>query len=110
SWVALQCDSLIINIPETKDNGNSKGKRKMTVPLFKVEEIMVIGNITISTPALARLLEAKVQISYLSKYGHYLGNLSPALTKNSVLRLAQHQAYIDGKRRHAVAQHFVVGK
>src|SRR5436190_22395900 len=78
--------------------------------LFKVEEVMVIGNITISTPALARLLEAKVQISYLSKYGQYLGNLSPALTKNSLLRLAQHQAYNNGMRRHAIAQRFVVGK
>ncbi len=112
AWVGLEGDCLIVHIPEHNDDGNSKGKRerKMTVPLFKVEEVMVIGNITISTPALARLLEAKVQISYLSKYGHYLGNLSPALTKNSILRLAQHQAYTDGIRRHAVAQRFVIGK
>ena len=55
-------------------------------------------------------MEAKVQITYLSKYGHYLGNLSPALTKNSLLRLAQHQAYNNGIKRHAVAQRFVVGK
>src|SRR2546430_6744436 len=110
AWVGLEGDCLIIHIPENNDDGKSKSKRKMTVPLFKVEEVMVIGNITISTPALARLLEAKVQISYLSKYGHYLGNLSPALTKNSILRIAQHQAYTDGKMRHAVAQRFVVGK
>ncbi len=112
AWVGLEGDCLIVHIPENNDNGNSKGKRerKITVPLFKVEEVMVMGNITISTPALARLLEAKVQISYLSKYGHYLGNLSPALTKNSLLRLAQHEAYRNGMRRHAIAQCFVVGK
>ena len=112
AWVGLEGDCLVVHIPEHNEDGNSKGKRerKMTVPLFKVEEVMVMGNITISTPALARLLEAKVQISYLSKYGHYLGNLSPALTKNSILRLAQHQAYSDGTRRHAVAQRFIVGK
>src|SRR5947207_9792399 len=39
-----------------------------------------------------------------------MGNLSPALTKNSLLRLAQHQAYNNGIRRHAIAQRFVVGK
>src|SRR5436305_14506367 len=95
AWVGLEGDCLVVRIPENNDDGNSNGKRerKMTVPLFKVEEVMVIGNITISTPALARLLEAKVQITYLSKYGNYIGNLSPALTKNSLLRLAQHQAY-----------------
>ncbi|MGZ3647132.1 MAG: type I-D CRISPR-associated endonuclease Cas1d [Ktedonobacteraceae bacterium] len=110
AWVGLEGDCLIIHIPENNDEGKSKSKRKMTVPLFKVEEVMVIGNITMSTPALARLLEAKVQITYLSTYGHYLGNLSSALTKNSLLRLAQHQAYNNGMKRHAVAQRFVVGK
>ena len=82
----------------------------MTVPLLKVEEVVILGNITISTPALASLLEAKVQISYLTKYGHYLGSLSPILTKNSILRLAQHEAHKDAAKRHAIAQRFVTGK
>jgi len=112
AWVNLEGDCLIVHIPEHTEAGKSNGKRerKMTVPLLKVEEVVILGNITISTPALASLLEAKVQISYLTKYGHYLGSLSPILTKNSILRLAQHEAYKDGTKRHAIAQHFVTGK
>src|SRR5207248_7494679 len=108
AWVGREGDCLIVHIPERNTDGNGKLKRdrKMTVPLFKVEEVVVMGDITITTPALASLLEAKVQITYLSKYGRYLGSLNPLLTKNSILRLAQHAAHSDSQRRHVVAQHF----
>jgi CRISP-associated protein Cas1 len=112
AWVGREGECLIVHIPERDDKGKpiAKRERKMTVPLFKVEEVMVLGEITITTPALARLLEARVPITYLSKYGRYLGGLNPILTKNSILRLAQHSAYADGARRHSIAQRFVVGK
>ena len=111
AWVGREGDCLIVHIPEQSDGGSkTKRDRKMTVPLFKVEEVMVIGDITITTPALASLLEAKVSVTYLSKYGRYLGSLNPLLTKNSILRLAQHAAHIDAKRRHVIAQRFVLGK
>jgi CRISP-associated protein Cas1 len=112
SWVGREGECLIVHIPERDEQGKPLGKRerKMTVPLFKVEEVMVMGEITITTPALTRLLEARVPVTYLSKRGHYLGSLNPILTKNSILRLAQHNAYADGARRHGIAQHFVTGK
>lgn len=111
AWVAREGDCLIVHIPEHAEDGSkTKRERKMTVPLFKVEEVIVLGEITITTPALTALLEAKVQVTYLSKYGRYLGNLSPTLTKNSILRLAQHAAHADATLRHIIAQRFVVGK
>jgi len=112
AWIGREGDCLIVHIPERNTDGNGKLKRdrKMTVPLFKVEEVIVMGDITITTPALASLLEAKVQITYLSTHGRYRGILCPALTKNSILRLAQHSAYINGAKRHAIAQRFVMGK
>jgi CRISP-associated protein Cas1 len=112
AWVGREGDCLIVHIPERNEDGSRKGKqeRKMTVPLFKVEEVMVLGDITLTTPALASLLGAKIQVTYLSKYGQYLGSLSPQLTKNSILRLAQHAAHVDAAERHALAQRFVIGK
>ena len=112
AWVGREGDCLIVHIPERDENGKSKVKRerKMTVPLFKIEEVMVLGDITLSTPALVSLLDARVQVTYLSKYGRYLGNLSPQLTKNSILRIAQHAAHADAVKRHHIAQHFVLGK
>src|SRR5579863_392673 len=112
SWVGREGECLIVHIPERDEQGKPLGKRerKMTVPLFKVEEVMVMGEITITTPALTRLLEARVPVTYLSKRGHYLGSFNPILTKNSILRIAQHNAYNDGLRRHGIAQRFVIGK
>src|SRR5438067_7908620 len=105
AWVGREGDCLIVHIPErnTDGNGNGKRQRKMTVPLFKVEEVIVMGDITITTPALASLLVDRIQITYLGRHGHYLGILSPALTKNSILRLAQHNAHADGTKRHYIA-------
>jgi CRISP-associated protein Cas1 len=111
AWVGREGDCLIVHIPEGGDNGSkSRRERKVTIPLFKVEEVMIIGDITVTTPALASLLNAKIQVTYLSKHGRYLGCLSPELTKNSILRLAQHTAHADTQRRHGIAQRFVVGK
>lgn len=111
SWVGREGDCLIVHIPEYLDDGSkSKRERKMTIPLFKVEEVIVLGEITITTPALASLLDAKISITYLSKHGRFLGCLNPELTKNSSLRLAQHATHADHLRRHAIAQRFVVGK
>src|SRR6266566_653883 len=111
AWVGREGDCLIVHIPEDNGDGSkSRRERKVTVPLFKVEEVIVLGNITITTPALASLLEAKIQITYLSKHGRFLGSLNPELTKNSILRLAQHAAHADAQLRHAIAQRFVVGK
>ena len=112
AWVAREGDCLIVHIPERDEQGKQLGKRerKMTIPLFKVEEVVVLGEITITTPALTRLLESRVPVTYLSRHGHYLGGLNPILTKNSILRLAQHSAYADGAGRHRIAQYFVIGK
>lgn len=112
AWVGREGECLIVHIPERDEQGRLLGKRerKMTVPLFKVEEVVVQGEITLTTPALVRLLEARVPVTYLSKHGHYLGSLNPILTKNSILRLAQHSAYTNGARRHGIARCFVVGK
>ena len=112
AWVGREGDCLVVHVPERNEDGSVKGKRerKMTVPLFKIEEVMVFGDITLSTPALASLLEGRIQVTYLSKYGRFLGNLSPQLSKNSILRLAQHTAHANPCQCHTIAQRFVTGK
>jgi hypothetical protein len=39
AWVGREGDCLVVHIPEQPDDGSkSKRERKVTVPLFKVEE------------------------------------------------------------------------
>jgi CRISPR-associated protein Cas1 len=88
----------------------SQRDRKKNVPLMKLEEVMVLGDITLTTPALTALLEGGINITYMTRHGKYLGRVSPPLGRNSLLRLAQHAAHADPIRRHTLARCFVSGK
>lgn len=112
AWVGREGECLVVHIPEQNSTGSTGKKRehKKLIPLFKIEEVLVLGDITLTTPALASLLEAQISITYLSKHARYLGTLHPALTKNSLLRLAQHAHHVNPVQRHTLAQRFVLGK
>jgi len=114
AWIGREGECLVVHLPDQRErDGETPGKKreqKKLIPLFKIEEVVVLGDITLTTPALTSLLEAQISITYLSKHARYLGNLSPALTKNSLLRLAQHSNHACLASRHALAQRFVVGK
>ena len=85
-------------------------KRKVEVPLIKVSQVVVSGDVTLTTPAVHTLLEAGIEICYLSMYGHFRGRLSPPVAKNALLRREQYRAYADPQRALKVAQACVKGK
>jgi len=85
-------------------------ERKVTIPLHKITQVVVLGNITITTPVLWTLLERDVGVTYLTGPGRFMGHLGPALSRNGQLRLAQHQAHHDPTRRMEMARACVVGK
>jgi CRISPR-associated protein Cas1 len=113
AWVGREGECLVVHIPEysaVENGGKTKRERKITVPLGKIEEVLVLGDITLTTPALAALLAARVSVTYLTRHGRYLGRLAPEVTKNSLMRLAQHAAHADPQRRLALARPVVTGK
>src|SRR6266705_214879 len=94
-------DYLLIQYPD---------KRRVEVPLIKVTQVIVSGDITLTTPALHTLLAKGIEVCYLSMYGHYRGRLSPPVAKNAFLRREQYRAHADPQRALAVAQACVKGK
>ena len=84
--------------------------RKVTVPLHKITQVIVLGNITITTPVLWTLLERDVGVTYLTGRGRFMGHLGAPLSRNGQLRLAQHRAHHDPTRRMKMARACVVGK
>ena len=85
-------------------------KRTVDVPLIKVSQVVVSGDVTLTTPALHTLLELGIEVCYLSMYGHFRGRLSPPVAKNAFLRREQHRAHADPQRALQVAQACVRGK
>lgn len=80
------------------------------VPLNKVEQVMVLGEVTLTTPALHTLLERRIPVHYLTARGRSCGSLVADWGKNSGVRLAQYALCRDVGRGFAVARQCVAGK
>nr|BBH92937.1 CRISPR-associated endonuclease Cas1 [Thermogemmatispora argillosa] len=102
----------MIHIPEQRlVNGEKKTALiKKRIPLIKVEEVVVMGDVTLTAAALDLLLERKIPVHFLREHGSFQGSLIPETTKNALLRIAQHQAHHDPQRRLLLASRFVIGK
>jgi CRISPR-associated protein Cas1 len=108
SLVKKDGDTLLVHIPEDKDKGTPA--RKVRVPLAKVDQVVVYGDSTLTSPALAALLAQRIEVCFLNVYGGFIGRLSPEFSKNSLIRLEQHRAHNDPARALTLAKAFVSGK
>jgi CRISPR-associated protein Cas1 len=99
---------LVVRVPEDPKTGQKA--RRVEVPLNKVERVVVIGDVTLTMPAIHTLLDHEIEVSLLSYYGRFRGRLSGEMSKNAPLRIAQHRATLEGSRITDLARGFVVGK
>lgn len=105
-------DSLLVQIPERSDKkaGKAIPARKERIPLIKIDEVVVFGEVTLTASAVHLLLERDIEITFLGHYGKFKGRLSPPFSKNAILRLAQYRAHQDMTTRCELARRFVRGK
>lgn len=82
----------------------------MDMPLCNVDQVVLVGGVSVSTPVIKLLLENGTPVAFLSTGGSFRGVLEPALNRNSTLRLAQYGAYFDDRFRLVLAREFVRGK
>jgi CRISPR-associated protein Cas1 len=108
SMVRVEEEALRVQFPKDRET-NQRG-RVVRVPLAKIEQVMVMGDITLTTPALHTLLEMGIPVHYLSLYGKSYGTLTANPGKNSGLRMAQCALRADPVRQFAVARQCVAGK
>lgn len=101
-------DTLVVHIPENKETGAEK--RKVRVPLIKIDRVVVQGNSTLTSPAIAALMEQHAEVTFLNQHGRFQGHLAPTFSKNGQLRLAQTAAHHDPLRHHHLTQAFILGK
>lgn len=105
-------DALMVQVPEKKgkDDVPPSPARKEHIPLIKVDEVVVQGEITLTASAIQLLLSRDIEITFLGAYGQFKGRLSPSLSKNAMLRMAQYQAHQNMTTRCDLARRFVIGK
>jgi len=73
-------------------------------------QVVVSGDVTLTTPALHTLLGLGIEVCFLSMYGQFRGRLSPPVAKNALLRREQYRAHVDPLCAVEVAQACVKGK
>lgn len=87
-----------------------KRETLLDVPLIKVDQVVMLGNVTVTSWALQSLLEQGIELVYLSSRGRYIGRFQAEFSKNSILRKAQYRAAMDELKTLKLATSFVAGK
>lgn len=82
----------------------------LQVPLTQVEQLALMGNVTVTAPVVRTLLDRGVGLVYLTGDGKLLGRLQPVESKNVPLRWNQFQAAADPQKALRIAQSIVRGK
>lgn len=81
-----------------------------SIPLVNLDQVALVGNVQLTTPAAALLLEQDVDVVFFSQYFKYRGRLVGIGSKNAALRVAQLRSMTDEKRALAIAREVVGGK
>jgi CRISPR-associated protein Cas1 len=86
AYVGRRSEHLVVRID---------GAEVRRVPIATVRQVVVFGNVQVSTEALTTLAAAEVPVAFLSAHGRFLAAVEPAPAKNVSLRTIQHRAFAD---------------
>ncbi len=86
------------------------GEEVTAVPAAHVDQVLILGNVTVTTPALSFLLEAGVDTVFLTLQGQYKGRLVGPVGGNAQLRLFQYRRVSDPAWALETARAVVVAK
>lgn len=96
-----QGDTLVV----TKDNQDLQ-----VIPATKVEQVVIFGNVNITTPVIHYLLDQGIDCVFCSSLGKYHGRLFSTESKFGLLRRSQFQALEDEKLRLYLGIQMLKGK
>ncbi len=89
---------------------HKEGALVLKAPLAHTSAVVIFGNVSITTPAMKRLMQAGVDVLFLSYHGEYEGRLVGPLSKFGLLRQQQYARVLDKPFNLALAQQIVRGK
>jgi CRISPR-associated protein Cas1 len=86
------------------------GQEITRVPMHAIRQLVVFGNVQVSTQALETLAANEIPITYLTGYGRFIGTFAPAERKNVGLREAQFRRFADPAECLTLSKAVVRGK
>ncbi len=82
----------------------------LEVPCLKIDNILIFGNVQVTTQALAELLEHNIELALLSTSGKLRGQLTPPNPKNIRVRMRQYELAHSEESSLGIAKRFVSAK
>lgn len=82
----------------------------LRVPLGRVSRVVLVGRAGATTPAIHALLAAGIPLAFITRSGKLLGQLTPPMPGNLLLRRAQYGRDADGDFCLGLARAIVAGK
>lgn len=89
---------------------NKDDERLLSIPLSQISEVVLVGSVGATTPALLALLEAGVGLSLITSSGRLRGRLQPAVSRNIPLRHQQYRQATNQKFCLRIARAIVLAK
>ena len=85
-------------------------KVELDIPYHRLEQILVFGNVQLTTQAIAEALDKGIGVSFFTRHGRYRGALQSPPGRNVALRLNQYRLYEDHERSLGMAREIVKQK
>jgi CRISPR-associated protein Cas1 len=101
SYVGKRSEHLVVSLDRQEIN---------RVPLAAVRQVVLFGNVQVSTQALETLIAQEIPVALLTRYGRFIGALTPAPSKNVMLRVNQYRAFSDPARSLGLSKAVVKAK
>ena len=80
------------------------------IRLVNLDQMVVVGNVQLTTPAVAKLMESNIDVIFLTRYYKYVARIVAYGSKNAGRRLAQLKMMSDEGQMLPVAKQVVLGK
>ena len=87
-----------------------EGKKLQDIPLVRIDAVVIMGRVGITSGAVRVLMENRIPVSYLSNTGRPLGRLDPVPNKNNLLRRLQYKLSDDSSGTLNIAREMIRGK
>lgn len=82
----------------------------LDISLFKVDTVVIMGNVQFSTQALSDILIKGIDIAFLTMTGRLKGRVESYKSKNVPLKIRQYEAYKDEEEKLLLAKQFIGAK
>ncbi len=83
---------------------------RLDVPYHRLENILLFGNIQVTTQAIGEALDKGIAFGFFTRHGRLRGSLVPTGDHNVGLRISQYQLYLDEGRSLKLARAIIDAK